>query len=354
MTTTTDRHTAGLLLRLLLDGVAPRADGALDWDLLRVVAERNEVFVRAADALERAGVHLPRRFTDAAIRARADAEGARRVMCSLARSCDTAGIEYVFPKILGHLPDIGDDLDLFVGPTTAAVDAQILGRLGATPMRRKLDERLAGRTVYGITECAVPLDIQHGRLGVFGEDTIYPSILLRNRRRVVTDGVELFAPSREDALVLEGMRRVYGRRRIPLCDVGAVIQAVRAGDLNWDYVVGTSEMLGTRPGLSCLLSYSDQVHRDVYGQPLFTGELRAALVEERWGHVQFSVDGFRFPTFRITGILYARKLAVYARSRRWMAIGRVCLLPVLGSLRLIRRGVRTLAKLQRPLLPAST
>src|SRR5207249_12263067 len=66
--------------------------------------------------------------------------------------------------------------------------------------------------------CSTPLDIQHGRLGVAGEETAFPAIVWRERRRVVVAGLDAFTASPEHLLVLHGVQRVYGRLGIDLAD----------------------------------------------------------------------------------------------------------------------------------------
>ena len=139
-------------------------------------------------------------------------ELARRI----AEACDARGIPALFPKVFQHYPDLGDDLDLLVVSPSRRVDAVILEGLRAARRPGHWGSRIAGSVSYQVEGCSTPLDIQHGRLGVAGEETAFPAILWRERRRVVVAGLDAFTASPEHLLVLHGVQRVYGRLGIDL------------------------------------------------------------------------------------------------------------------------------------------
>jgi hypothetical protein len=204
----TERQYPALVLRLLLDGTVPASDlEALDWAVLLETAERNDVLVRLADRLTEAEVRPPGFFAEAVARERRRICAALELVRTVNRVCGANGIEFVFPKATQHWPDMGRDLDLLLLSRSVEVDRYIAEGLPARARKRDFSSRVAGSTVYQIAGCP-PLDIQHGRLGAVGEHVGFPRELVRNRRRVIIDGTELFTASPNDRLVLQGLQRV--------------------------------------------------------------------------------------------------------------------------------------------------
>jgi hypothetical protein len=253
--------------------------------------------------------------------------------------CTANGIDFLFPKAVQHWPDMGDDLDLLVLSRSFEVDRCITEGLQAVAVDRDLSKRIAGSTGYQIEGCP-PLDIQHGRLGAVGEHAGYPAELIRNRCRVIIDGMEVFAASPEDQMVLQGLQRVYGRLGIQLCDVIHTMVAIRRDSLDWDYIVHTAGRVGVLPGLSCYLSYVEQIYRFLYRQNLVPPAVRPALLLEGWGRVEFRGGQYRYPTLKVNARLYGRQLGTQLAAGNWEGAGRVCLIPVVGALRVAVRLTR--------------
>ena len=338
MNTTAERWHAAFILRLLLDGPdVSEAMANLDWTLLLEIARTNGVLVRTGQGLAALGARLPVVFADAVRReqerVRATLELARRV----GDACEARGIAFVFPKMLQDYPDGGDDLDVLVLPRSPHVDRGILAGLRTAPHRRDMGARLAGSVAYTVAGCPSPLDVQHGRLGLVGEYTSLPLLLMGDRRRVVVEGLEFFEPSRENQLVLQGVQRVAGRRRIALCDLVFTIRTIRRAELAWGYVVATARRHGALPGLSCYLRYADQIHRDVFGSDLVPATARRALSLVGWGRAEFRQGGYRFPIVRVNGRLCLQQLGARIGHGDWAAAGRLCLVPVVGVARAVGR-----------------
>src|SRR5947207_1370711 len=125
----------------------------------------------------------------------------------------------------------------------------------------------------------------------------------------------------------QGLRRVWGRLRIALCDVVFTMSAIRRGSLDWDYILATARRHGALAGLGCYLSYVDQIHRDVFWQPLVAEPMRGVLGLRGWGRVEFHEDGYRFPIARVNSRLYVRQLGGRIAARDWTGAARLFLIP---------------------------
>ena len=330
------RHAAWLL-RLLLDRRTSPDGHDVDWDMLLEIARRNGVLARTAERLLVRDVALPEPFAEAVAHEQGRIGAMLELIHQVSRTCEAAGLEFVFPKAFQDYPDMGDDVDLLLLERSTRVDRRILAELDAATLGRDLGGRIAGTTTYAVSGCPSPLDVQHGRLGVVGEHRTFPRALLQHRGRRLLDGTEVTEPPVADQLVLQGLQRVWGRRQILLCDVVFTISAIRRGTLDWEYVIGTARQHGGFQGLCCYLSYVDQIHRDVFGRPLLAAAVRQRLVLRGWGRTWFRAGAYRFAVLRVNTRLYLQQLVARLAAGDWEGAGRICLLPLVALARAARR-----------------
>jgi hypothetical protein len=329
-----------LILRLLLgEPVSATEFSAVDWDLCAGLGQQNAVLIRFAERLAAVGVRPPARFAETVDGERARGQAALDVLRHVRRMGARHRVRWLLPKATQRFPDLGDDLDLLVLPRTDGVDRALLEGLPVIRQPRTLAHRLAGTTVYTVLHGGIALDIHHGRAGNAGEHTAYPTQLVERGRLTTMGGAEVFTPSPEDQLVLQGLEKVAGRRSFHLSDVVHTVGTLRAGDLDWDYVTETARAHGVEAGLSCYLSYVDDIHRRLVGRPLLLSEVKRTLRIDGWGRVDFRDGAFRFPALRVSGRLYAHQLVANVRAGRWGGAGRLCLLPFVVGAALARRVV---------------
>ena len=333
-------HASWILRLLLSPNGAADATSLIDWELLLHTARSNGVLVRTAERLATLGARVPETFADAVALERARVHSTLELVRHVSQTCEAHGVEFVFPKLFQDYPDMGDDVDLLVLDRSSRVDRWIVAGLETSAARRDLGEWMAGTVTYAIRDCPSPLDVQHGRLGVVGEHNAFPEVLMQNQRRIIVDVAEFFAPPPEQQLVLQGLQRVAGRRRIALCDVVFTITAICRDPLDWDWIIGLARQHGVFLGLSCYLSYVDQIYGEVFGHELLPAAVRRALVLAGWGRVEFRQGGYRFPLFRVNRRLYLEQLGTRMADADWAGAGRLGLIPVVAAW----RGLRGLAR----------
>jgi len=327
---TPEQRHATLFLRLLLDEGAPPVGGAaVDWRLLLALARENSVLVRLTARLEQGGLRPPTFVTAEAQRAGARARAVLAVVRQIGERCARHEIEFLFPKALQHFPDSGGDLDLLVLTPDRNVDALILEGLAATHRARDLRDHIAGTAIYWLRDSGLVMDVHHGRLGFVGEFPSYAAALIRERRRRrVVAGEEWVVPAPEDQLLLQGMSRVAVRRSFSIADVVATVAIVRANRLDWRYLVSVARAMGVLPGLSCYLTYVEQIHRALCDRDLLPPEAPRDLTHDDWGRVAFRAGRYRFPTIGVRNRLYWRQLGTAAGRGDWPSVSRLCLVPV--------------------------
>jgi hypothetical protein len=138
-------------------------------------------------------------------------------------------------------------------------------------------------------------------------------------------------------MILQTMQRVYGRRHIRISDIVYVIGSLRKDCLDWDYLIKSTKQLGIFQGLCCYLSYVDQIHFQILQEDLLSAELRKVLILDGWGKLRFEDPYFTFPTLRVAGWLYSKKLQTLLLSGDFDATSRLCMTPLAAIASVMRK-----------------
>jgi hypothetical protein len=333
------------ILRALIDGASCLSGiTSRDWDRLALVAEHNGVLVRLDEKVGAAGLTPSEGFAEAVRRERCRARSVIQVIARVNDVCAVNRMTFLFPKAFQHLPDMGRDVDLLLLAPYGTVHAALAKGLRALPSKMRLQHCVARTTTYDVGEHAIPVDVQYGLLGNLGEERVYPQVLLQNAREVRIDGVDYPTSSPEDQLILQGMQKVYGRHYLRLSDLFCTMNAIGQAGFAWDYVLGSARQLGVFAGLCCYLSYVNQIYREVLGLDLLNPGLRQTLLRQDWGTVRFRDGCYRYPKFSVATRLYVRKFAAALVRGNWESAGRMCLLPVLGMISVLRPLQRRLGR----------
>ena len=331
-------NTRRELLRALLDdspgswsGPGPGDDRVAE---ILQLAKANGVLLRAARRLGRRRRDLPGQFETAVAAEEHRAASLLDLIKRIAELCTAGAVPHVFLTTLEGYPDVGRDVDVLVLRERAGASQRWIDPLGGKPLRQDFSDRLAAAARYETD--AGEVDVHTGRLGRVGEDASFARAVVARRRLTRVAGIEFFGPAPADALVLQGMRRMYTRRGIRVSDLIATVRTVRRADFDWAEAFATAERFGVLEAVSCYLGYVERVHHDVLGTPLLPSTIAQRIAENRWGRLGSRHGSGRFPTPPVSASLYLRKLSATIASRRWAAAGRLCLLPVLGATAAVR------------------
>ena len=335
-----EKMCAAFVLRLLLDDSSPaeKPDG-VSWEELLLMARRNVVLVRLFDELRRRGVCPPEFFKAAVEEQRRLNREKLKVITRLNRSCKENEIAFIFAKAFHHYPDIGGDIDLFVMSKSTKVDSLMLKGLSAEPCKRRLSDRLASTTCYKVQGCEANLDIHHGRMWVYGEHNSFISTLIKNARSIEIEGAEFSLPSVEDLLIMQATQRVYGRSYIRLAPILYTISSLRHDRVDWDYLLSSARRFNALHGLSCYLTYVDQIHEQVFGGELLPPDVRKSLIKQDWGRIEFRNGAYRFHHLRVARIVYLNMLGGALLAGNWKSLSRLCLAPFVAASALLRKTV---------------
>jgi hypothetical protein len=330
---------ARFLLSVLLDGTVDRSRlAACDERELLTVARGNKVLLRLQEVLEQEGLDGGPLLTAAVAEERRRAEEWIDFVRKVHRCLSGAGVVLLFPSAFQHYPDIGADLDLFVLSGRDKIHDALTQGLGMEPCRGDFADWVAGRRKFTLAGCPLVLDVHDGRSGLAGEDAWHGGLLFVKRAQCLMDGVAFPVPSPEDQLILQGCDRVYGRRYLRLSDVLWTIKQIRRQLLDEEHLRSTATRLGTVAGLCCYLSYVEQIYREVFGCSLLQGRWGGDPGNGAWGSVEFTEKGYRLRRLPVTAKLYGKKWRRALLTGDWRGAGRLCLVPLVAGVTLLRKG----------------
>lgn len=317
----TENEYADRILRLLLqsDGSRQSCRAAIRdwrWDRLLALTKKNLVLIRSYSRLREEDILPDKAFEEAVTKEEEHVRHMVELIGTLGDLCLQNKVQFIFIKAFQHYPDMGHDIDLFVLDRSKRVDSMISEALGAYPAEGSALHRLSGKMTYNIDGHLSPIEIHHGRMGHIGEEARYGKILMRNRINVSIGGVATFIPRPEDQLILQVLETVYNHFSIRLSDVIYAIKVVSAHPLNWDYIVKTANQIGISNGLSCYLSYVNQIYHSIYQRPLFSEKPVKELLSDCWGRTRFRDWYYRFPKGSVIARLYLKRLLAKSFSDR--------------------------------------
>ena len=332
-----ERKYASIILRLLVNGtIDPTQQQEIIWGDLLQISAQNGVLIRVVDQLETIGLE-PRHFFSAAVKEmRARNQRKLALINHISEQCTQSNIEFVFPKALQSYPDMPGDIDLYIAGTSLDIDRVILKGLQTKPLKRTLRNRIEGTANYMVHGCDAPLEIHHGRLGLAGEHKTYISRLIQNAVDARAEGQDFLVPSPEDQLVLQALQRVVQRSYLRLSDVVTTIRLLSRHELNWDYVLRTVIDLNIVYGLSCYLSFIEQIYREAFKDYLLPAGFLVPVTSDM-PRIEFNGGFFRFKRLEVGGRELANKFWSAMLTENWAIASRLSLLPVVAVSTMFRK-----------------
>jgi hypothetical protein len=241
------------------------------------------------------------------------------------------GCPVVVIKTLEHLPDLGNDLDLYTTAPEARVVAVMQRRFQAHVEPRSWGDRLAQKWNFTVPDLRESIEIHVQRLGQTGEHTRLARRFYERRVRREIAGLQFYVPAPEQAIIVATLQRMYRHFYFRVCDVLNTARLADSGALDYVRLRQASDEGGIWPGVATYLKVaSDYVGRyrghgfdlpaNVAGDALFGGE--KIEVRNRF---------LRVPVVPEAATLFTRQALATALAGDVPATFRLTLLPPLAS-----------------------
>ncbi|MBN3038376.1 MAG: nucleotidyltransferase family protein [Candidatus Omnitrophica bacterium] len=310
---------AGIALKTLLgdnrDFVGPLLkQGQQDQALFKKIIKENNVTVRV---LSRLGKDVLNNWNlhDVLYKERMRVKKNLQFLSEIKAILDKEKIEYLVIKSLDNYPDIGRDLDIFILSDRDKAVQALLARFKGTIARPVISEVLADKT--NIEFNGLPkVEIHHQRLGVLGEDLLYPKIILRNKKLEDIDARPFFVPCDEDRVILAAEHRINRHFNLRICDVYNALRFTKQANFDWNYLWDTAKTLGLKDSVAFYLDYVKKVEESIVKHKDLAGFNKAIAVRKSF---------LRFPVLGVIAKAHSKRFCRFVKSLDFRAALRVFL-----------------------------
>jgi hypothetical protein len=244
---------------------------------------------------------------------------------------EAAGCPTTVMKSLDHLPDLGNDLDLYTTADERSVNRVMLGRLGAHTEPRSWGDRLANKWNFVIPGLPESVEVHAQRLGQTGEQTAMAKRFITRRVPKTVNGLTFLVPAVEERVIVATLQRMYRHFYLRVCDVVNTAGLLESGQLDFDELKKAADLGGIWPGVATYLTIvSDYVRQYREVSPQLP---QAVLAAARFGGDKIFARGkfLRVPIMPNGADLYTRQVAQAALRGDVPATLRLSLLPYLAS-----------------------
>jgi hypothetical protein len=250
-----------------------------------------------------------------------------KVVCAL----ELTGHSPIVIKTLDHWPDIGSDLDLFIGATEEDTVRVMQSELRAEPQEQSWGDRLAHKWNFRIPGLSRLVEIHVGCLGQTGEQEDLPAHLVETSVLRDAGSFCFRVPAPEEQVTLATLQRMYRHFYVRLTDLVNLSGLVRAGRLDFTRLRDSSQRWSIWPGIATLLKITSDYNQRAGDGPLQLPEF--VVRSARFGAevTYFGEQFLRVPMLPQGSQLFLQQLIGTGAARHFRAAARLSLLPALAA-----------------------
>lgn len=329
------------LLQLTLN--SSRADSAIAYiaglneverDRLVALADSNHVVIRAFSvvaALAGENQALGNWAKGVLSKEQARIENAVTFLHRICNELEAAGCPTAVMKSLDHLPDLGNDLDLYTTADERSVVQIMVKRMAAHTEPRSWGDRLANKWNFAVPGLPESVEVHAQRLGQTGEHTTMAKRFITRRVPKTVNGLTFLVPAVEERVIVATLQRMYRHFYLRVCDVVNTAGVLESGQLDFDELKKAADLGGIWPGVATYLTIVCDYVRQYRGvSPQLP---QPVLASARFGGDKIFARGkfLRVPIMPNGADLYTRQVTQAALRGDVPATLRLSLLPYLAS-----------------------
>jgi hypothetical protein len=188
------------------------------------LAQKNHVVIRAFDALQAVCVEdgeldLADWLSAVLLAERTRIANALPFLESICEELEHGGCPTSVLKSLDHIPDMGNDLDLYTTGSANGVIEVMTHRFHAEQQPRSAGDRLANKLNFVVPGLAETVEIHVQRLGQAGEHTVVAQRFVTRRVKKTIGGHTFPVPAAEEKILAATFQRMYRHFFLRVCDV---------------------------------------------------------------------------------------------------------------------------------------
>jgi hypothetical protein len=307
---------------------------AVDRERVVALADSNHVVIRAFSvvaALAGENQELSTWVNGVLAKERARIQNALTFLHHICHELESAGCPTTVMKSLDHLPDLGNDLDLYTTADERSVVQVMLKRMAAHTEPRSWGDRLANKWNFAIPGLPESVEVHAQRLGQTGEQTAMARRFITRRVPQTVNGLTFLVPAVEERVIVATLQRMYRHFYLRVCDVVNTAGLLESGQLDFDELKKAADLGGIWPGVATYLTIVCDYVRQYRG---ISPQLPpAVLAAARFGGDKIVDRGkfLRVPIMPHGAELYTRQVTHIALRGDVPATLRLSLLPYLAS-----------------------
>jgi hypothetical protein len=244
---------------------------------------------------------------------------------------ESAGCPTTVMKSLDHLPDLGNDLDLYTTAPERSVLRVMLNRMAAHSEPRSWGDRLANKWNFVLPGLSESVEVHAQRLGQTGEQTALARRFITRRVPKLVEGLTFLVPAAEERVIVATLQRMYRHFYLRVCDIANTAGLLESGQLDFAELKKAADLGGIWPGVATYLKIVCDYAREYRGEAPLLPE--AVLAAARFGGETIFARGkfLRVPIMPNGAELYTRQVTEVAMRGDVPATLRLSLLPYLAS-----------------------
>jgi hypothetical protein len=261
----------------------------------------------------------------------ADIDNSLPYLNAICRALEHQGCPTTVIKSLDHMPDLGNDLDLYTTCGEGPVIHTLVREFRAQVEGRSWGDRLAGKWNFVVPGLNKTIEMHTKRLGQTGEHTALARRFVSRRTTKSVAGYTFFIPAAEERVIAATLQRMYRHFYFRLCDIVNTVQMVESGELDFVELRRATRPAGIWPGVATFLKIVSDYAENYRGTPL---QLPADVVSAAiFGADKLAVRArfLRLPIVPQSAQLYSLQMVTTAAKHDFPATLRLSLLPPLAS-----------------------
>ena len=165
---------------------------------------------------------------------------------------------HIFIKNFMHLPDMGDDIDLYLTDSDESADYKLMMDLNCSEVKLSFLNSMGGRTQYYIKDYDIELEIYHGKFGRIGE-YIAKYGLFKKTSIVRVGDYCLHVPVLEDQIIVQIIQSLYSSNKIRISDIVYFIDKHINNKIDYDYLYSIANKLHIKNGCRFYINYINNI-----------------------------------------------------------------------------------------------
>jgi hypothetical protein len=254
-----------------------------------------------------------------------------RHLAEVTEALEAANCPSTVMKSLDHMPDLGNDLDLYTTASAEAICQVMTTRFNAHIEPRSWGDRLANKWNFSIPGLPEAIEVHAQRLGQTGEQIAMAERFVSRRVKKTVLGLEFRVPAPEERIVVATLQRMYRHFYFRVCDIVNIAALVESGVVDFAELRRSAMLGGIWMGVCSLLRIvSDYVEQYRGTAVVLPAEVLAAAA---FGAEKVYIKSrfIRVPIMPQGTKLYAAQVTNTALRGDLPATFRLSLLPYLAS-----------------------